>query len=55
MITGKLLVAAIAAGAIALAPKISAWIRGLSRRANAEAGTGDAPGGPDRGPGGMKM
>ena len=48
-------VALIAAVALALLPKVARWIRGSSREIKAEAGTGDAPGGPDRGPGGMKM
>lgn len=55
MITGKLAVALIALVAIALARTVSSWIGRSSREANAEAGPGDAPGGPDRGPGGMKM
>ncbi len=48
-------VALIAVIAIALAAKVSKWIRDASRRELDEAGTGDVPGGPDRGPGGMKM
>ena len=48
-------VAAIAVIAIALAAKVSQWIRSSSRKPMAEAGTGDDPGGPDRGPDGMLM
>ena len=55
MITAKLVVAGIAVAAIGLAPKISAWIKSFSSRRNAEAGPGDTPGGPDRGPEGIKM
>jgi hypothetical protein len=55
MIVGKLAVALIALIAIALAKTVSGWIGRSSREASAEAGPGDAPGGPDRGPGGIKM
>jgi len=48
-------VAAIAVIAIALAAKVSKWIRSSSREPMAQAGTGDDPGGPDRGPDGMLM
>jgi hypothetical protein len=55
MAIGNLAVALIALIAIALAKVVSGWIGRSSREANAEAGPGDAPGGPDRGPDGMKM
>ena len=55
MITAKLLVALIAAVALGLVPKVVQWIRGSSEESLSEAGTGDAPGGPDRGPDGIKM
>ncbi len=48
-------VALIAVIAIALGAKVSKWIRDSSRKELEEAGTGDAPGGPDRGPDGMLM
>ena len=48
-------VALIAAVAVALLPKVVRWIRGTNSKSFAESGHGDAPGGPDRGPDGMKM
>lgn len=54
-LTVKAVVALIAAGALALAPKVSAWIQSRGSAIEAEVGSGDAPGSRDRGPDGMKM
>ena len=48
-------VAAIAVIAVGLAVKVSKWIGSSTREPMSQAGTGDAPGGPDRGPDGMLM
>jgi hypothetical protein len=50
-----LAVVLIAGIAIALAAKVSQWIRRSSEEPMSEAGSGDKPGEPDRGPDGMKM
>jgi len=48
-------IAVIAVVALGLAAKVSQMIGRSNREPMSQAGTGDTPGGPDRGPGGMKM
>lgn len=54
-LSAKAVVALIAFVAFVLAPAVSRWIRGRGHGIAAEAGSGDDPGAPDRGPGGMRM
>ena len=54
-LSAKAVVGLVAFVALVLAPAVSRWIRNLGRDRVREAGSGDPPGGPDRGPGGIRM